>query len=536
VARSRSALLAEALTLASRGWPVFPCRPRAKEPLTGHGFKDATTDPGQIEAWWDVNPEANIGIATGAAGLLVLDVDPRHGGDESLHALERTHGELPLTPRQKTGGGGEHFLFRNPNGIGCSAGKLGQGLDVKAKGGYILVSPSRHPSGRPYGWDVSPADAEPVLPPRWLTDLLRAAASRPPAAGVGEPIPTGRRDSTLLSLAGSMRRVGMSAREMEAALLVVNRERCQPPIDERKVRELAERAGGYPAGSPRLAAPEAADAAQELSDLLALPSIGVAATGCRIVGTGRDASADLFLSDGRTITFTPLRLAMSATTLMEVIVSTVGAEPALKNPAARHAVALMRKIGQVEETVDADATATGWGRDFLEAADVLDVDMSDQGQRWAALSRLRAMNPPGHARAVGCSVAKGSVVLRDLDGTLYVRTGWFKAHVHADGDHLITPAALATAMQRVGWKRPGTKGQIKATRPDLPGSLAQTFYVVPRGWDDMDEGAVTAGNPSEMSDPGNPVMPGNPSNARVPARASEQVLPSITGLPGEAGG
>jgi hypothetical protein len=487
--------LSLALEYAERGWPVFPCRPRGKEPLTGHGFKQATTDPGEIEALWATYPEANVAIATGEAGLLVLDVDPRHGGDESLRELERRYGELPVGPRVETGGGGEHLYFANPNGIGCSAGKLGPGLDVKAAGGYVLAPGSLHPSGRPYSWDVAPDEAAIGEPPQWLLERLRARATQAGGAG-GEQIPEGRRDSTLLSLAGSMRRVGMTAREIEAALLVVNRERCTPPVDQGKVRELARRAGSYPTGRPRVATPEAAEAARELGDLLELPSVGLAVAGCRIVGTGREASADLILSDGRVLTFNPIRLAMAATSLMETVVSTVGAEPSLKNQDARHAVALMRSIGQIEETVDADATAEGWGRDFIAVSDVLDVDMDDQLARWAAFAHLR--DAERNAQVEG---SMPRLILRAVDGTLYVRTSWFRAHVRATEDHTVTPAALATAMQRVGWYRPGKKGRVKATRPDFGESDYQSFYLVPPGWpgftDEAPNGPVTPGDPKK---------------------------------------
>jgi len=66
-----------ALSYAARGWHVFPCVPRTKEPLTKHGWQDATTDTQQITAWWTAHPDANLGIACGASGLVVLDVD--HG-------------------------------------------------------------------------------------------------------------------------------------------------------------------------------------------------------------------------------------------------------------------------------------------------------------------------------------------------------------------------------------------------------------------------------------------------------------------------
>ena len=74
------AMLAGALAYARRGWPVFPCRPGRKEPDTAHGFKDATTDPERITAWWTAVPGRNVAIATGAPGPDVLDVDVRPGG------------------------------------------------------------------------------------------------------------------------------------------------------------------------------------------------------------------------------------------------------------------------------------------------------------------------------------------------------------------------------------------------------------------------------------------------------------------------
>src|ERR1700722_19073193 len=78
-----------ALDYARRGWQVFPCAPRAKIPLTEHGFHDATTDPDQINRWWRDNPAANIGIATGDANLVVIDIDEKHGGFDSFARLCR---------------------------------------------------------------------------------------------------------------------------------------------------------------------------------------------------------------------------------------------------------------------------------------------------------------------------------------------------------------------------------------------------------------------------------------------------------------
>jgi hypothetical protein len=126
--------------------PVFPCKPGRKEPLTPNGFKDATTDPARIRAWWSRWPDANIAMPTGKrSGWVVVDVDPEHGGYDSLAALHEEGYELPLTATIKTGGGGVHHYLRCPAGeeIRNSAGKLGPGLDIRGEGGYVIVPPER---------------------------------------------------------------------------------------------------------------------------------------------------------------------------------------------------------------------------------------------------------------------------------------------------------------------------------------------------------------------------------------------------------
>src|SRR5690349_14149355 len=123
-----------------KGFAVFPCRSGGKEPLTLRGFKDASKDPAQIARWQKEFPRANIAISTGAiSGLVVLDVDPRHGGQESLGELQLRNAPLPETLTSRTGGGGMHLFFCHPGGvIACSTGRLGPGLDVRGDGGYVI--------------------------------------------------------------------------------------------------------------------------------------------------------------------------------------------------------------------------------------------------------------------------------------------------------------------------------------------------------------------------------------------------------------
>ncbi len=237
----KNPLAAAALAYARRGLPVFPCQARGKAPLVAGGFKAATADPDRVRAWWRENPQANIAIPTGAAtGLVVLDVDPRAGGREALKRLEALG--LPATLTVITGGGGVHLYFRHPGGHIPSRPVPGYaGLDVKADGGYVLVPPSRHPSGGLYLWlDPQPDFAQlAALGP--LEALCRGPEAPRPAEPVGEleTIPQGRRNVTLTSFAGALRRLGASREALEAALLAINEAVCRPPLPAREVREIA---------------------------------------------------------------------------------------------------------------------------------------------------------------------------------------------------------------------------------------------------------------------------------------------------------
>lgn len=148
-------LLDAALEYARRGYKVFPVSIE-KTPLTPHGFKDATTEETQIREWWTRWPDAGIGMPTGAlSGVVVLDVDPRHGGDESLAQLVEEHGPLPDGPVVNTGGGGRHLYFKHTGGHVPSVVGFRPGLDIRADGGYVVLPPSPHRSGTDYRWFVA---------------------------------------------------------------------------------------------------------------------------------------------------------------------------------------------------------------------------------------------------------------------------------------------------------------------------------------------------------------------------------------------
>jgi hypothetical protein len=132
-----------ALGYAAQGLYVFPIKPRGKTPLTNHGFKDASTDPEQVRAWWTQWPDANIGIATGKkSGLFVIDVD----GDIPSDSIP-----LPDKPTVITAKG-HHYYFEYLEGQDIRSRTKINGLpvDVRGEGGYIVAPPSIHPEGGRY--------------------------------------------------------------------------------------------------------------------------------------------------------------------------------------------------------------------------------------------------------------------------------------------------------------------------------------------------------------------------------------------------
>ncbi|WP_235827720.1 bifunctional DNA primase/polymerase [Acetivibrio saccincola] len=226
------------------------CDSKGKHPLYTGWYKNSTADVEQIRKWWTKTPYANIGIPTGEkSGWLVLDVDD--GGDETISALEATHGKLPDTVTAVTGSGGRHYVFKYPKGRSIpNKTKFAPGLDTRSTGGLIVVAPSIHVSGNRYEWikDHSPFDRTPAEAPEWLLKLMeKVEVLLTPFEGssIAAEIKEGSRNSTLTSLAGTMRARGMTEESIYAALLAENNARCNPPLDEVEVRKIAHSVSRY---------------------------------------------------------------------------------------------------------------------------------------------------------------------------------------------------------------------------------------------------------------------------------------------------
>lgn len=179
-----SAACTFALGYLARGWFVFPCG-QDKQPLTTHGFLDASDDHDTVRAWWRRWPEAEIGIATGKSCLCVIDLDvdkeKRKDGIEAFEAYcgSNPHGcaLIARTPRR-----GRHLYYLDLDGAhgpGADVANM-RGIDVRAGGSYVIA-----PSGRPDREWLEESD-DLTSPPEHLLPLL------PPRRGPHGPRGKGR--------------------------------------------------------------------------------------------------------------------------------------------------------------------------------------------------------------------------------------------------------------------------------------------------------------------------------------------------------
>lgn len=258
-------LLDAALLYASLGWRVFPLWPKTKDPMTAHGFKDATTDAEQVRKWWASKPDANIGIATGN-GLCVVDVDDKpekHGGllgSDFLRDWELEHGEISETTCAKSGTGGMHYYF-DVGDIeikGCQSDTIF--IDLRCDGNYIVAPPSIHPdTGLPYTWDISPEDMKPAKVTdtdkaciQWVYDHRRGADKDGRKEKVKVPetaIKDGEgRNNFLYEQGCSARAKGSDDDMIYAWLESLNQMKCNPPLDDHELKKIIDSVCSLPVG------------------------------------------------------------------------------------------------------------------------------------------------------------------------------------------------------------------------------------------------------------------------------------------------
>ena len=242
-----------AVQYAEKGWHVLPlhsviegkctcgkvgCTSAGKHPQTMNGLKSATTDKDTLNAWFKHWPKANIGIATGAiSGIGVIDIDPKHGGEDSFFELTTKYGKVPDTVEAITQSQGRHIIFQYEDGFRTTAGKLGRGIDTRGDGGYIVAAPSKGLLGE-YHWEASsdPAECPIVRAPSWVLQLLNKDRELEFAS---EKIMEGLRSSYLCSIGGALRSRGVSFKAILACLVEENLARCEPTMSNTEVFTIA---------------------------------------------------------------------------------------------------------------------------------------------------------------------------------------------------------------------------------------------------------------------------------------------------------
>jgi len=253
---------AAAHAYADRGWPVFPCVPNEKNPLVGGGFKSATTSRAQIEQWWTRWPDANIGIATGqASGLAVVDMDPRNGGAETLAEWTQKHGRTPTLTAMTAGGGAHAYYAMGPEIVGLRGanGFIGDGVDLKADGGYVIAPPSNI-GEKKYTWRLSAHDgpikevleaqeaagyALTPLPRHYLgaANSKKQQQEKPTptewSSIVGKAIKEGGRDVTAARIAGAIVSGSSDFEFVQEMLACWNQIRVEPALTAQDIKRIA---------------------------------------------------------------------------------------------------------------------------------------------------------------------------------------------------------------------------------------------------------------------------------------------------------
>ncbi len=226
----------------------------------------------------------NLGLATGRqSGVVVLDVDPRHGGDESIAKLAELHGPLPPTRRHKTPSGGYHLLFGwelgRPVGNRLPALSGASGIDVRGEGGLIVAPPSRHLKGVYQVDDSSPTElarlpewllegvaVEPAeLTPHDRADRWAVAALRNECRAIKEA-PQGNRNETLFTASWKIGEIiAGGGLDQEKATHELSSAGLHAGLDEPEVDDVVARGLDYGAERPRVADPPFSGRAEALA-------------------------------------------------------------------------------------------------------------------------------------------------------------------------------------------------------------------------------------------------------------------------------
>lgn len=134
--------------LIAKGFHIFPLQAGSKRPYAGSWYEQTVSTVEGVAAVEAQYPGCNWAINTGHSGLLVVDVDydleKGVNGSEAWHTISGQN-PTPATLCVRTPRGGYHCYF---TGVGSnSASKIGEGIDIRSVGGYVVAPGSTLPNG-----------------------------------------------------------------------------------------------------------------------------------------------------------------------------------------------------------------------------------------------------------------------------------------------------------------------------------------------------------------------------------------------------
>ena len=440
-----NALGTEAQHLAvDLGWRVLPVKPHGKEPLTRNGVKDATVDERAILHYWERWPDANVGIATGAPGPSVLDVDDPQAAAFVLAGLENADTPESATAR------GRHLFY-----AGSQSGTIRLGFgELRGIGSYVVVPPSVHPSGKAYVWLIAPRSRTlPPVPPSLVADKQSAGIGE--LAVRDELVPHGERHDYLKGVAVHLLRGGITdAPTLVIALRSAYEANCeqQPPARADEFQQIAQWAQ-----STRIAARErnraehrerqdagvevpsfdvpalgasVAEHSAFIAKLAGLP-VGVEIAAVRRFGLRPADRMEIDLSNGELIVFGKQEDAAKRGLWQRIVVmATSGSArpPLLKDQQLVALLSSLCRVAHVPVVYRESEELAETLRSFLALCESLDGDLATPASRYDLIVTLRARDAwePFDRNTRGRPV----LITDTGDGARYVRGGeladWFR--------------------------------------------------------------------------------------------------------------
>lgn len=226
-----------------RGWVPIPLNENAKTPKLskGHGF---LRNPPTKEDYKKFDWSGNVGIVCGAmSGIVVLDVDAPEGDFTLYHRDINPNYYITATAKSPNG---MHYYFKYDSRVRTSVGALGEGVDIRSDGSYV-VGVGSTVEGKKYEWlqGFSPEEVGLLPAPDWMMSNSNTNGSISSEVFLDEPIKEGRRNNTFTSLAGSLVARNLAAGQILDVLVYFNDRWCDNPLEIDELERIVRSVEGY---------------------------------------------------------------------------------------------------------------------------------------------------------------------------------------------------------------------------------------------------------------------------------------------------